>query len=578
MVSPMVKWNLDDIHKPGEDGKLAVKLKADARRFKRNRRLLKPNISPRAFLKILDDYEKLTVTSSKLSAYAGLQLSENTSDPDRNAHSDRVSQHCAEAGNEVIFFTHWFKDLPEKTAKRLTRASGPYHYVLDRVRAERQFILSEPEERIINLKDLTGVDSNNKIYDIITNRFLFRYKGRVLTREDLTTYKLSRHRAERKTAYDLTLDEYARNKTVLAELYKAIVADFHYENLKLRGYKDAISVRNHSNDIPDKAVESLISAVRGIREFKRYFKLKARICGISDMDRYDIYTPYPGEEPHLPYGKCKRITLETYGSFDKRMHELAKRIFDRGHVHSEIRPKKQSGAFCLTPTKGITPYLMLNHAGNLQSLYTMVHEVGHGIHAQLAACQTELTFRAPLPLAENASLFGEKLLTEKLLRESREDEKRGILVRSLDNHYASIIRQIYFTLFELEAHKSIPEGATVERLNRAYLKGLKEQFKGSLKVPEKFKHEWLMIPHIFASPFYCYSYAFADLLVLALYGLYRETGKKFNPDYLKLLSYGGSQSPEKALEEIGLDISRKETWKNPVKHIRDQVRELERIT
>lgn len=574
----MASWDLSSIHAHGDGERLLKQLKAKVKRFRRHKKGLRPSISAKRFMSVIEEAEKLTVLSSRISAYASLKLAEDTTSPQWNAYADVVSRAQAEAANETLFLSHWFKDLPAKAAKRLTAASGSYSYMLGRIREEARYILPEEQEKIINLKDLTGVDATGKIYDLVSNGFMFNYGGRSVTLEELSQHKMSQDRGDRKTAYDLILTRYAGEQNVLGEVYKSIVNDFANENVGLRKYDSPISVRNHANDLPDEAVSALMEAVASNdRVFRDYFRVKAKVCGIQSMDRYDLYAPYPGSDHQYPYAQCRKLTLQTYRGFSELMYRLAKKVFTEGHLHSPPRAGKQTGAFCLSPTMKTTPYILLNHVGKVRDLYTMVHETGHAIHSMLAGSQTEFTFRAPLPLAENASLFGEALLTERMLDEADDEEKIAILVRSLDNHYASITRQAYFARFELAAHDMIPAGATAYELSDAYLKDLQRQLGKGIHVPSAFRHEWLTIPHIYSTPFYVYSYAFADLLVLELYRRYREEGEQFTPDYLRILAYGGSESPEKILGEAGIDVRSKETWNGPFRLVKDMVKELDAI-
>ena len=192
--------------------------------------------------------------------------------------------------------------------------------------------------------------------------------------------------------------------------------------------------------------------------------------------------------------------------------------------------------------------------------------------------QTNFTYHSALPMAETASIFGEMILSQRLLKESSDDEKVAILVRNLDSQYASIIRQAYFILFEIEAHEKIAEGVTVKELNERYMANLKEQFGDSMTIPDVFQHEWKYIPHIYHTPFYCYAYAFGNLLVLALYKMYEQQGKEFVPKYLKILSYGGSESPQTVLSEVGIDITKEEFWQQGFDIIKEEIEELKRLT
>ena len=529
----MVSWNLNTIYSFQDTERLISELKKKVEEFKQCRQKLTPTLSPKEFLDMLKKKEAIAEIAAKLNGYANLWLSENTADSQRNAHESRIAELSAEAGNDMLFFDLWFKALDDKHAEHYIAASGKYQYYLQQIRSFKPYTLSEKEEQIINLKDLTGIQACIKMYDIVTNRFTFDWQGKKLTLEEINQHKQSPKRPYRKACYDKVLGKYGEEQEVLGEIYKNIVNDWKNENIKVRNFTSPIAVRNLSNDIPNPAIDALLRVIQNnVTLFQEYFSIKAKLCKLKKMDRYDLYAPYSSVEKKYSYEDAQKITLETYKQFDEKTYELAKKIFDEHHVHSDIQQGKQSGAFCATILNTITPFILLNYVGKLNDVFTMMHEFGHGIHGLAAQHQTPFTFHSALPLAETASIFGELLLTKRFLRESTPEEKIAVLVRELDSQYASIIRQAYFILFERTAHEKIARGATIEELNKLYFENLKEQFGTSMDVPEVFQHEWKYIPHIFHTPFYCYAYAFGNLLVLALYNMYEQEGTSFVPKYL----------------------------------------------
>jgi oligoendopeptidase F len=153
--------------------------------------------------------------------------------------------------------------------------------------------------------------------------------------------------------------------------------------------------------------------------------------------------------------------------------------------------------------------------------------------------------------------------------------RQGLLLSQLDDIYATVLRQAYFVRFEKIAHQMVGEGATAEQLAKVYMKELRQQFGKAVRVPDEFQWEWLTIPHIFASPFYCYAYSFGNLLVLALYRMYREQGAAFVPRYLDLLAAGGSQGPQEILAKLGVDMTSPAFWQSGFDQIREMVEQLE---
>jgi len=574
----MVVWDLNQVHRKEDSDSLIEDLKKRVRDFKSLRDKLSNDITSKEFMEIIIKDEEMAEISSRLNAFAGLWQTENTADSERNSYEAKISQVLTELGNELIFFNIWFRELDEAKANELIKESGKYSYMLERIRKFKPHALSEKEEQIVNLKDLTGEEAAIRFYEIITNQFKFEFDGKLMSQEEVNQFKQSPDRDKRIKSYEVVFKKYEENQDILGEIYKTLVNDWINENVKIRDFKSPINVRNFSNDIPDKAIDALLNVVKkNIGVFQEYFKLKAKICGFNKMDRYDLYAPHKESEKKYPYEECKEITLKTYREFDENAYTMVKRIFDESHVHSEIIDNKRSGAFCYSVSPNLAPYIMLNHVGSLKDLFTMMHEFGHGMHCISANQQTQFTFHSAIPMAETASNFGEMLLSQKLLKESQDkEEKIAILLKMLDSEYASIARQAYFVMFEKEAHDKIPKGATLQELNKIYMDNLKEQF-GDMEIADSFQHEWIYIPHIFHTPFYCYSYAFGNLLVLALFKMFEKEGKDFIPKYMKILSYGGSAPPAKILEEADIDISQESFWQQGFDIIKEQLEELKRL-
>ena len=381
----------------------------------------------------------------------------------------------------------------------------------------------------------------------------------------------------RQAAYQELYRVFSAQRDVLGEMYKTLVNDWKSENLSLRHFTSPIAARNLGNDVPDTAVDVLLSVCAENADlFQQYFKLKARICGIRSMSRYHLYAPHRTEVKKYRYPDAVRMVLEAYRGFSPRLADLAQQVFSDRHIDAPTRPGKLGGAFCYSVVPGLTPYVLLNYTGDARDIATMAHELGHAVHGMLAAHHSVFTFHSTLPLAETASVFGERILSDALMKqESNKKVRQGLLLSQLDDIYATVLRQAYFVRFERIAHQMIAEGATGDQLAQTYLSELRQQFGKAVKVPEEFQWEWLTIPHIYASPFYCYAYSFGNLLVLALYRTYQQEGSSFVPKYLDLLATGGSMSPEGILASMNVQMTSKAFWQSGFTTIRDMIGQLE---
>jgi len=271
--------------------------------------------------------------------------------------------------------------------------------------------------------------------------------------------------------------------------------------------------------------------------------------------------------------------MQCFNDFSPQIAELVQRVFDDRHLDSESRHGKRGGAFCYAALPDITPWVMVNYEGRARDIATLAHELGHAIHNMLASSHSIMTFHASLPLAETASVFAEMQLTELLLkRETDPALRRDLLAYAIDDAYVTVIRQAYITLFEREVYQMINEGKSIEEMTNAYMANLTGQFGDAVEISDEFKWEWITIPHIYNVPFYTYAYSFGQLMVLALYQQYRLQGESFVPKYLKILSYGGSDSPSKILSEAELDIASPAFWQGGFEVIKNMIAELDQFS
>jgi oligoendopeptidase F len=578
------RWDLSQLlRNPLEEvDTLTKELEGQVSRFEGYRERLAPELSCETFLELLSLTDRIATDSSKLSAYAYLWFSEDTKHMQARAFKTKVEERLTALQNRMLFFELWWQQLDEADATRLLEQSGDYRYHLETIRRFKPHTLTEAEEKVINLKNVTGRHAVNTIYDVLTNGFTFKLsvngKSRRLTREELSAYLRSPSARQRETAYKELYRVFSAHHDVLGEIYSTLVNDWKGENLELRRFGSPITPRNLGNDVPDEAVEALLAVCKkNAVIFQDYFRIKARICHIKQMNRYHIYAPHRAERKQYRYPDAVRMVLGAYQTFSPKLADLARRVFEERHIDARTRLGKLSGAYCYSVMPAVTPYVLVNYTGEARDVATLAHELGHAIHGMMAADHTIFTFHSTLPLAETASVFGERILSEALMaQEQSQAVKQSLLLAQLDDIYATVLRQAYFILFEKRAHEMLAEGATVQDLSDTYLATLREQFGRTVTVPDEFRWEWLTIPHIFGSPFYCYAYSFGNLLVLALYQNYKRQGSTFVPKYLDLLAAGGAKSPETILGDIGIDMRSESFWQSGFDTIASMVEELEK--
>ena len=587
-------WKLDDLVKDPTEKEFQEFLESilnKVEQLERKREALDNRVSIVEFENSLHSIEEISEKVNIASSYAHLNYAADTSSNDRAALVTKMGTFGSNITNRLLFFDLWFKkELDEENAQRLIESVPPvYREHLKHLRLLAKYTLTEPEERIINTLEVTGTSALIKIYDRMTSGLEFVVKlkrGRksitktFTNREKLLTLTRSTKAAEREAAYNSLLQVYKENSGVLGEIYQNRVIEWRDECLNLRGFKSPISVTNIQNDLDDTTVDTLLGVCRrNSIVFQEYFKQKAKMLGVKKLQRYHLYAPLTikaSDQKRFTYRKAVDTVLQTFDDFHPKFRELAEKILNEQHIDSEIRKSKLGGAFCSSVSPKMTPYVLLNFDGKSRDVSTMAHEFGHAIHSMTASDKPLTVWHAPLPLAETASVFAEMLLNDKLSEKLTKVERRISLAEQIDDLYATIMRQAYFTLFEIDAHRAIAEqNATIDQISELYLNNLKEQFGDSVNVTRDFQWEWLYISHFYHSPFYCYAYSFGNLLVVSLYQQFKSEGKNsFIPKYFNILSSGGSQKPEYLLKQSGIDISKDEFWQQGFDLVAAKIQEL----
>jgi oligoendopeptidase F len=579
------RWSLTDLLpecSEEEVQKALAEVEETVRAIEGMRPALSPEMKEDDFSSLLELLERFAEGATRLGGYATLWHSEETQNHDALAFMGRVEQTLTEAHNRVLFVSLWWKSLAEHEAEALMAHAGDLRYYLEKLRLFKPHTLSEPEEKIINIKDVNGVSALNTIYGMITNKFVFELdvdgKKKHITREELMTYVRNPSAHVREAAYRELYRVFGEEATVLGQVYIHTVRDWRAENMGLRHFASPIAARNLVNHLPDDVVETLLRVcAEETRVFQRYFTLKAGWLGMERLRRFDLYAPL-SEAPseNIPYPEAVDMVLESFHQFSPEVEGMARKVFDESHIDAEVRQGKRGGAFCLSVSPASTPWVLANYTGEPRQVATLAHELGHAVHSLMAAGHSPLTFQAPLPLAETASVFGEMLLTDRLLELEKDPlVRRDILAETIDSIYATVMRQAFFVLFEREAHEAVAAGKTIDQLHDLYRKNLEAQFGESMDVEKVFRHEWVGIPHIYHVPFYCYAYSFGMLLALALYEEYRERGRAFVPRLTGILAAGGAENPDQVLTAAGVDMHKPEFWRGGFRIIEHMIRELE---
>lgn len=553
---------------------------------------LSPSMSTGLFKKFISFHEESYDLLSRLTSYAALSREKDQKDQKINSFNSLTADLSLYFVDHSIKFSSWilgketegFKVLDDKNAKRLFDSIPDLTYVFNNDRLKKKYSLSNSVESIISKKDSVGISSLGKLHDLITSDFSFFFKPegakkgiKISDESKLISHFHSPNIKDRSEAYKIHHDKISEHETKLFLIYQSIVKDWKIES-DLRGYKTPISVRNFSNQVPDNAIKVLLDVCDKNKDiFQNYFSWKAKELGLDKLNRTDIYAPLPiTSHKFVPLNTAFKLVMDSFNSFSPKFAELANKIKDANHIDATPGGNKTQGAFCSTVTPGILPFVLMNYHGRVEDVFTLAHELGHGVHDVLAGEHSIFSYHPKLPLAETASTFSELVLFNRLFDEAKSDDDRKVfLSNKLARSYAVIMRQNYFVKFEIDAHAAIAKGASLDEVSNIYLDNLRNQFGDSVDVPDHFKNEWQSIPHFVHTPFYCYAYNFGDLLSMSLYARYKKEGSSFIPKIEKILSVGGSENPVVVLKNVGIDISSPDFWQGSFDMLRDWQNKLE---
>ena len=271
--------------------------------------------------------------------------------------------------------------------------------------------------------------------------------------------------------------------------------------------------------------------------------------------------------------------LGAYSAFSPELADIGKRFFDSAWIDAPVRPGKAPGAFAHPTVPSAHPYLLLNYQGRTRDVMTLAHELGHGVHQVLAGPQGHLMADTPLTLAETASVFGEMLTFQALLKDETDPARRKIMLSSkVEDMLNTVVRQIAMHEFERRVHDERRNGELLsEQLGQIWLETQRDSLGPALMFDDDYRVFWAYIPHFIHVPFYVYAYAFGDCLVNSLYAVYQAAETGFAERYLDLLKAGGTKRHRELLEPFGLDASDPAFWAKGLSVIEGLINELEAL-
>ncbi|WP_096023365.1 M3 family oligoendopeptidase [Campylobacter lanienae] len=564
-------WDLSKFFNSSDElDKFCLDLQNRANEFKTKFSQNLSNLNANEFQNAMSEYEEILSGIGKIMSYAYLKFAKDTS---QGAFLAKYEEICAKIEEIVLFFEIEFNELNSEIQNNFISNTPKFSYYLENLAKNKPHQLSFLEERILLRTANTGASAFSRLFDESMARARFEFRGQSLKEEEILSKLSSDDREIRKEAAIALSQGLKPMQHLLTYIYNMIKTDLK-NSCELRGYEYGESSRHLSNQIEKSSVDALIKASENSFDLvSKFYDKKREILGFDKLYDYDRYAPLGGDEK-MEFDEAKSIVIKAFSEFSPLFGDLAKRAFDENWCDVYPDENKQAGAFSHSASSDIHPFVLLNFTGRRRDLFTLAHELGHSIHQYLSYSVGYLSSHTPLTTAETASVFCEMLVFEYIKNSLPKEQRVALLAGKIEDIFATLYRQINFTTFERRIHSYEGEISSDE-IDRIWLEESKKMFGESLILNDYYKIWWSYIPHFIHSPFYCYAYSYAQLLVLALFGLYKS-GKceNFVEIYTKFLSLGGSKSPKELVGMFGFDIDDEKFWNIGIDQVANLVNEF----
>ncbi|HXK58427.1 MAG TPA: M3 family oligoendopeptidase [Acidobacteriota bacterium] len=584
MPAQQITWNLADLYESNADALQDLqKVEQDAEQFAADYHGRVGDLEASGLAHALARSEAIEDLLGKVEAFAYLKWASDTRKADNGAFLQKVREVSSRIKQLLLFFELEWLQLPQERTDRLLNSPdlSRYRHHLEVQLLFRRHVLTEPEEKILAEKTVTGIAAWTRYFDELVAGLTFDFRGQALSEQEVLSKLQDSDRSVRRDAA-LALSQGLNSRLAdLAFIFNTVLAEKASED-RLRGFENWLSARNLSNQVSDETVQALVSAVTSRYDLSsRYYALKGRLLGIEPLEDFDRYAPLGDDARSFDWDEAREIVVASYQSFHPVMGETARKFFDSRWIDAAVRPGKRGGAFSHGVVPSAHPYILMNYTGRLRDVQTLAHELGHGIHQYLARKQGVFQASTPLTMAETASVFGEMLAFRTLMDRADKPEIRlSMLMSKIDDTMATVFRQVAMHCFEDSIHQARrTEGELApDRFGALWLQSQQPMFQQSVKLNDYYSAWWSYIPHFVHSPGYVYAYAFGELLVLSLYQIYAQRGEAFVEKYLQLLEAGGSDWPERLLAALEVDINDPGFWAGGLRAVEELIEEAERLS
>jgi len=577
-----VTWNLNDLYQGSNDPAIKADMQGcedEAARLAERYRDKVAGLTAPALLELVQAFETLETRLGRLATFAYLNFATRTKSAEAGAFLQKIRELGSRIGKHTVFFELEWSKVDEKTAQALLDAPAlaPYRHHLASMRRYAPHLLSTTEETLLLERAPVGRSSWTSLFDKVMGHFRFGEQQRS-EEEVLSDLYHADREVRRQAAADLT-NGLNSQLHILTHIFNTLAADKMIDD-RLRGYGGWVSSMNLGNELDDRTVEVLVETVTSRYDIpQRYYRIKRDILGLPELVDYDRYAPLPHlPTAAVPWEEGKAMVLTAFGDFAPEMAEIAEFFFAKRWIDAPLTDGKRGGAFAHPCVPQVHPYVMVNYTGNIRDVSTVAHELGHGVHQYLAAKRGYYNSHTTLVLAETASVFAELLLFNSQLKQiSDAHEKKAFICQKLESIFATVFRQVSMNRFEHLAHNGRREQGELasDQISAFWMETQRAMFNDSVTMTDDYSIWWSYIPHFLSTPGYVYSYAFGELLVLSLYGLYKQEGTAFVPKYLDLLRAGGANTPYELVKPFGVDLNDPQFWQAGLNIIDDMLQMVE---
>lgn len=581
-----INWDLSDLYKSSDDPQLVkdkMEVLSEAEAFALKYKGSIAQLEVFEFKTMLQDYEELQDKGGKIGSFAYLQWSTDTTNPDFGKLVQESNELSSELSQKLVFLDVEWLSISDTEAQKFIEHPelSFYRHYLESSRRYKNHVLNEDQEQILSAKGVTGRSAWIRFFDETIGKAKFELDGKEYAEQEVLSKLHDGDRKLRIRAHASLSNKFNELSHPLTYVFNTLLAD-KSTNDKLRKYPNWITSRNMANETDNTTVDALVDSVTSKYPLvQRYYRLKAKLLGLSEMYDYDRYAPMIDNESTISWDEARKMVLDSYTEFHPRMGEITQEFFDKNWIDAAIKPGKRGGAYSASTVPSVHPYVFMNFDGKIRDVQTLAHELGHGVHQYLSRQQGPLQSGTPLTTAETASVFGEMLVFQNLLNKLTDPkEKLALIVGKIDDTIATVFRQISMNRFEDSMHTARREQGelTTEQFSELWMEQQRALYGDSVTLTEEYGIWWSYIPHFLHTPGYVYAYAFGELLVLALYEEFIENSNGFADRYMKLLSAGGSEWPHDLVSKMGLDIRDPKFWDKGLSSFERMIEEAEKLS